>query len=512
MSIQLASRRLSALCRHLDAANTEHQAGFDERNVKSLLCSAVGGSQEAELDWIEDKVAALRAGFNSRGTHPLSWRLQQVDNVRRLVEENQDALANAVHKDLGRSPFQALATEVRPLLKECALFAAKLAEWMTPTLAELPVAHALTASASVAPEPLGVVCVIAPWNFPVVLTLMPLIGALGAGNRVLLKPSEVSATCSRLLAELIPRYFDPATVAVVEGGVPETTRLLRSKFDHIIYTGNGHVARIVMAAAARHLTPVTLELGGKNPAIVDGTADLGVTARRLLFGKLTNAGQICMSPDYLLVLKSVWPALREQLVGQARAMFGDDPRHSDDFSRIINERHAARIADMLQEPEEKRGRVVMGGDVDIGARYVAPTILEGTSEDSLLMRDEIFGPVLPVLLVDSLSEAIEFIRARPKPLVVYLFSNDPEAHTRVGERTSSGALSINECLLHYAFPSLPFGGVGESGMGAYRGHHSFTTFSHKKAVLHQSGRASTDVPVRYPPFTDSKKWWVSKLM
>jgi aldehyde dehydrogenase (NAD+) len=351
-----------------------------------------------------------------------------------------------------------------------------------------------------------VVLVIAPWNYPFQLAIAPAIAAVAAGNTVLLKPSEVAPHTSALIARWLPRYVDASCIRVIEGGVSETTKILEQRFDHIFYTGNGVVGRIVMTAAAKHLTPVTLELGGKSPCIVDRTADLDVAARRIVWGKFYNAGQTCVAPDHVLVEESVHDALLNRMVATLRSFYGDDPQASADYGRIINGRHHARLLRLL----EQSGTVVCGAEHDASDRYIAPTILKDVPLESAVMGEEIFGPILPVLSVPNVDAAIRIINDRPKPLALYIFSSDERTQQRVIERTSSGGMAINHVWLHLAVPGLPFGGVGESGMGAYHGRHGFETFSHRRGVLKKPTMVDPDL--LYPPYTATKSKWIKRLL
>jgi aldehyde dehydrogenase (NAD+) len=354
-------------------------------------------------------------------------------------------------------------------------------------------------------DPLGVVLVIAPWNYPFQLAMAPVVGAIAAGNAVVLKPSEVAPATSRLMAELLPRYTDSQAVKVVEGAVAETTRLLEERFDHIFYTGNGTVGRVVMAAAAKHLTPVTLELGGKSPTIIDDDVDLELAIRRIVWGKFYNAGQTCVAPDYILCHERVRPRALELLKRTIEEFYGTDPKKSADYGRIVNERHHARLMTLMDS-----GRVVVGGDADASDRYIAPTVLADVSPDSPVMADEIFGPILPVLSVQDVDEAIRFVNARPKPLALYVFTKREQTRDAVLERTSSGGASVNHVWLHLANHDLPFGGVGPSGMGAYHGKATFDTFVHKKSVLEKT--TAMDPPVLYPPYTAQKRKILKRLL
>jgi aldehyde dehydrogenase (NAD+) len=349
----------------------------------------------------------------------------------------------------------------------------------------------------IVPEPKGVVLIIAPWNYPLSMVLAPLVGALAAGNAAVVKPSEVSRHTSAALARIVPGFLDPEAVAVVEGGVDETTGLLERRFDHILYTGNGRVGRIVMAAAARHLTPVTLELGGKSPCLVAADADLEIAAARIAWGKFMNAGQTCVAPDHVLVQREAAAPLLEALVRRIRGFYGDDAAASPDYGRIATERHAARFEQLLAGQ-----RIHYGGRIDVAQRYVEPTIVLDPAPDSALMQEEIFGPVLPVIAVDDLAEAMRLVAARPKPLALYVFTRDAALADAARDSLSAGTVCINDAVIFMVSPQLPFGGVGASGMGRYSGWYGFETFSHMKPVMTRSFRF--DVPFRYPPYSDVK--------
>ncbi|MEJ2299417.1 MAG: aldehyde dehydrogenase family protein, partial [Woeseiaceae bacterium] len=356
----------------------------------------------------------------------------------------------------------------------------------------------------VQPEPLGVVLIIGAWNYPVQLVLDGLAAALAAGNCAVIKPSELAPATSALLARLVPQYLDDACIRVVEGAVAETTALLELPWDHILYTGGGKVGRIVMAAAAKHLTPVTLELGGKSPCVVMPDADLETTANRIAWGKFTNAGQTCIAPDYVLVdadtEKKLVPLLRDAITN----MFGDDPATSDSYGRIVNDRHFERLSGLLAS-----GEVAIGGQADAAERFIAPTVLTGVATDSAVMQEEIFGPILPIVRSDDLEAAIRFIRRGDKPLAAYIFTRDAQAEQRFLSSVSSGNACVNDTMMFMAVPELPFGGVGPSGMGCYSGEHGFRTFSHMKAVMKRGWWPDPDL--RYAPYTDSKFSLLRKL-
>ncbi|MFI6809059.1 aldehyde dehydrogenase family protein [Streptomyces luteogriseus] len=423
-------------------------------------------------------VARLRATFRTGRTKPLEWRTAQLRRLRDMLTENGADLAAALHADLGKSATEAYRTEIDFTVREIDHTLDHLADWLRPEPAPTPAHLGADVTAWTQYDPLGVVLVIAPWNYPAQLLLAPVVGALAAGNAVVAKPSELSPATSAAVARLLPAYLDTDAVAVVEGGVPETTALLAERFDHIFYTGNGTVGRIVLRAAAEHLTPVTLELGGKSPAFVDRDTDLTVVAERLARGKFLNAGQTCVAPDYVLTDPETAAELEPLLADAVKALYGSDPAASGEYGRIINERHFDRLTGLLDS-----GRTVVGGTSDRTAKYLAPTVLADVDPDAPVMREEIFGPILPIVTVPGLDEAIDFINDRDKPLALYVFTESGGTRRRFAAETSSGGLGHGLPLAHLTVSDLPFGGVGESGMGNYHGRYSIETFSHRKAVL-----------------------------
>ncbi|MFD8232878.1 aldehyde dehydrogenase family protein [Streptomyces sp. NPDC059696] len=425
-----------------------------------------------------DVVARLRATFRTGRTKPVEWRVAQLRRLRDLLSEHGTDLAAALHADLGKSATEAFRTEIDFTVREIDHTLDHLADWLRPEPAPSPAHLGPDVRVWTQYDPLGVVLVIAPWNYPAQLLLTPVVGALAAGNAVVAKPSELAPATSAALARLLPAYLDNDTVAVVEGGVPETTALLAERFDHIFYTGNGTVGRIVLRAAAEHLTPVTLELGGKSPAFVDRDADLAVVADRLARGKFLNAGQTCVAPDYVLTDPETAAALEPLFANAVKALYGSDPAASGEYGRIVNERHFDRLTGLLDS-----GRTVVGGTSDRPAKYIAPTVLADVAPDAPVMREEIFGPILPIVTVPGIDEAIGFINDRDKPLALYVFTESDETRRRFADETSSGGLGYGLPLAHLTVSDLPFGGVGESGMGNYHGRYSIETFSHRKAVL-----------------------------
>ena len=421
-------------------------------------------------------VEHLRRTFDSGRTRPLHWRRRQLRAIHEMLELRGDELVEAMRADMTRPELEC-RLELKVCSTEIAYALDNLESWMQPEPAGLlPV----PGRQRIVRDPRGVVLIIGPWNCPVELLVVPLVGAVAAGNCAVLKPSELSAQCSALVAEMVPECLDPDAVAVVEGGADETTELLEQEWNHIFYTGGGAVGRIIAEAAAKQLTPVTLELGGKSPCIVDDDVDLDTAARRIAWGKYFNAGQICIAPDYVLVKREREEELVAALARVTEELFGTNPRSSADLGRIVNERHHARIVRLMKD-----GRPAFGGEAEQAERYIAPTVLQDVAPDSDVMKEEIFGPVLPVLPVDSIEEAIEFVNQRDRPLALYLFTCRQNVEDEVLLRTSSGGVCVNGTMLHAASPEMPFGGTGASGLGAYHGRHSFETFSHRKAVFTQ---------------------------
>ena len=444
---------------------------------------------------VQTTVAGLRRVFGSGRTRPLSWRRAQLAGLEKLLTEEEDAIAGALAEDLGRSPAEAFIGDVGATKAEATFARKRLAGWMRPRRTRLPVT-ALPGRGWYQYEPLGVVLVIGPWNYPFYLTLGPLVGALAAGNCAVVKPSEHAPRSSAVLADLLPRYLDAEAVTVVEGDAEVTQALLAQGMDHAFFTGGTEIGRHVMQAAGARLTPVTLELGGKSPVVVTGSADIEVAARRIAWLKLMNSGQTCIAPDYVLVERGVRDAFVERLVGTVRAFRSGEGTSG---MRIVNERQFARLAGLI---DGAGGEVVLGGGVDRESLTIEPTVIVDPDPDSGLMGQEIFGPVLPVLTVPDLAAAVEFINARPKPLATYLFSRRKAEHTAVLTGTSSGGVVLNHLAFHCLTPQLPFGGVGDSGIGSYHGKWGFETFSHRKAVV--SKPSHPDISLLYPPYTAAK--------
>jgi aldehyde dehydrogenase (NAD+) len=468
------------------------------------MTSDIGGRSASAVDY-GSIVAELRAGFEVGLTRPIGWRLKQLDGLTALLTEHEADIAAALMSDLGKSAPESYLTETGLTLAEVRHVRRWLRWWLRPRPIR-PTLLTFPSPAYTVREPLGVCLVIAPWNYPLHLCLAPLVGALAGGNACLVKPSEQAPATAELLATLVPRYLDPRAVQVVTGGVPETTALLRERFDHIFYTGNGRVARIVAQAAAAHLTPTTLELGGKCPVFVDGTTDLRVAAERIAWAKWTNAGQTCVAPDYVLASPTAADRLERLIPQAAQRMFGDDPHRSPDYGRIVTDAQHARLLAYLPD-----GRVVSGGHYDPRDRYLEPTVLADVSPHAAVMQEEIFGPILPILRVADAGAAIAFINGRDKPLALYVFTSDAVTRRRFVEQTSSGALTFGLPLAHFAMTDLPFGGVGASGTGAYHGRHSVVTFTHEKPVVLKPDHPDTS-KLAYPPLTELRMRIARRVM
>ncbi|QTH62701.1 aldehyde dehydrogenase family protein [Psychrosphaera ytuae] len=437
--------------------------------------------------------------FYSGKTKPLAWRKSQLLALKRMLMENENAIYEALKKDLNKCQFESYISEYQYVLKDIKLFIKNLKKWSSAQKVSTPVL-AQPGSSKLVPEPYGTVLIMGAWNYPLQLVLSPMVAAIGAGNCVVLKPSELAQATSNLLANLIPKYLDNDAFAVYEGGVEETTALLKQRFDYIMYTGSENVGKIVMRAASEYLTPVTLELGGKSPCIVDDKVNIKVTADRIVWAKFLNAGQTCIAPDYILVTKAKRAELVEALKASITKHYGEKPFNSDDYGRIINHRHFGRIVSYI---EAQKDTLVHGGETDEENKFIAPTLMLNPELESGVMQEEIFGPVLPIVEVDNMSDAIRFVKDREKPLALYFFSNNQKNIDAVSQQTSAGSMCINDAVIFMVNPELPFGGVGNSGMGSYHGKWGFDTFSHLKPIMHRSFLA--DAPIRYAPYTSFKQ-------
>jgi aldehyde dehydrogenase (NAD+) len=440
-----------------------------------------------------------QAYYRSGATRPIDFRKQQLGRLRDSLLRFEPELFAALKQDLNKSELESYSTELGIVLNEIGIAIRDVGRWAKPRRVRTPLTH-FGASSRIIPEPLGTTVIIGPWNYPLQLIIMPLIGAIAAGNTAILKPSELAPATSQAIADLVRATFDPEYVAVVQGGADTSTELLKLPVDHIFFTGSPAVGKIVMEAAAKQLIPVTLELGGKSPCIVHKDANLVLAARRIIYGKATNAGQTCVAPDYLLVHRDVKSRLIELMSGEITSLYGSRPIDNPDYGAIVNERHFGRLLGYLED-----GRIMIGGESDASTRKLAPTLLEGTPLDSRVMTEEIFGPILPVLEYESLEEAIAIIARNPKPLALYLFSDSSRVQRRIEDNVSFGGGCINDTIVHLATPYLPFGGVGTSGVGSYHGEYGFRTFSHYKSILKQTSRF--DFPFRYP----TSRWGLAVL-
>jgi acyl-CoA reductase-like NAD-dependent aldehyde dehydrogenase len=440
--------------------------------------------------------AGLKRCFDSGRTRPIDWRLSQLERLADFLREEESAIFRALEADFHKSPAESFLTEIGYLAGEIRYVQRHLRRWMRARRVSVPL-HYMPARAFVQREPLGVVLIIGAWNYPLQLCLAPLVGALAGGNCAVIKPSELAPATSKLLSSSLPRYLDPDSVRIVEGGQEQSEELLRHHFDHIFFTGSSEKGRLVLQAAACHLTPVTLELGGKCPCIVTPHANLRIAARRIVWAKFLNAGQTCIAPDYLLVHESVEARLLVLMREAIVRFYGNDPQSSPDYARIIDDRHFRRLSGYLQD-----GTLLAGGEVDLRERYISPSIIRPSGAGSPLMKDEMFGPVLPVISYSSLEDAVDTVRSGPESLAVYLFSRSSSEIRMVRDRTRSSGLCCNDLMFQASIPGLPFGGRGESGMGFYHGRAGFETFTVPRSVLLRRGFPDPDL--RYPPYSPLK--------
>lgn len=453
---------------------------------------------------IAEIVSKQRQFFKTGGTLPQAFREEQLNKLRKAIIAYEKPIQQALHQDLNKSAMEAYTTEIAFLLEEISQLQKQLCGLMKPKAVDSGVLQ-FPAKSYILQEPYGLVLNIAPWNYPFQLSIAPVIGAIAAGNTVIIKPSEFAPHTSNVIAKMIGEFFEESYLAVVEGDVEVNQTLLTHKFDYIFFTGSTNVGKIVMRAASEHLTPVTLELGGKSPCIVDKTADIAQAAKRIMWGKTLNAGQTCIAPDYLLVHNDVKDELITELRRALQGMFGANPLQSQDYPKMISQRHYERVKAFLQD-----GTAVIGGQVSDATHQISPTVLEGVSWDSPVMQEEIFGAVLPLMTYHDIDQVISEINERAKPLALYLFTKDGSVEDKVLSRVSFGGGCVNDTLMHITNSQLPFGGVGDSGMGAYHGAASFHTFSHAKGILKRG--TWLDVPLRYPPYSSQKLAVLKKVL
>ncbi|XP_059059010.1 aldehyde dehydrogenase, dimeric NADP-preferring isoform X2 [Achroia grisella] len=481
-----------------------------EKDETIIKMNATVTTPKASSNNMAESVQRARDAFNRGVTRPVEWRRKQLKAIMRMYEENKQAMVDALQQDLRRGKTEAILLEIDYLINDLIGTLHSLDEWMKPEKPSKGIVNILD-DVLIHNDPYGVVLVIGAWNYPLQLLLLPMTGAIAAGNAVVVKPSELATACNKFVVETLPKYLDNDAVVVVEGGPQETTELLKQKFDYIFYTGGTNVGKIIYEAATKNLTPVTLELGGKSPVYIDNTVDIVVTARRILWGKFINVGQTCIAPDYILCTKEVQAKFVEASKKVLKEWYGEDPQKSPDLCRIINQRHFARLQALLDSSKDK---VAIGGRHDAQDKYIEPTILIDVAPTDKIMQDEIFGPILPVVPIENAYEAIKFINEREKPLVLYVFTENKKTLKSFVQNTSSGGMCVNDTVMHMGVETLPFGGVGYSGIGAYHGKATFDTFTHKKSCLVKNFAAIGEklAANRYPPYTDGKLSLVLALM
>ena len=446
---------------------------------------------------ISELVEKQRQFFRTGQTFSLTYRARALDNLKRAILKYEDDLKTALYADLGKSAAEAYMCEIGLTLAEIGYVRKHMRRWSRNKRVCTSLANFHAKSFTVQ-EPYGVTLIMSPWNYPVLLTLEPLVGALAAGNCCVLKPSAYSPETSRVMSQLISEIFPEEYVAVVQGGRQENQDLLEQKFDYIFFTGGVNVGKTVMTKAAAHLTPVTLELGGKSPCIVDKTANLQLAARRIVFGKYLNCGQTCVAPDYILIDESVKAPFVQAVKQEIVAMYGENALDNPAYGKIINRKHFDRIVGLI--PDEK---VVFGGQYRAETLQIAPTVLDNVTPDDAVMQEEIFGPIMPILSIKSMDEAYNFVKNRPQPLALYIFTNDKKTERRFVREVPFGGGCVNDTIIHLASSNMGFGGVGNSGMGSYHGRKSFDTFSHEKSIVKKY--QWIDLPIRYQPYTALKQ-------
>ncbi|KAG0338262.1 Aldehyde dehydrogenase [Podila horticola] len=457
------------------------------------------------VDDIPQIVQELRATFKSGLTKPLNYRREQLKGLFNLLDENEELFRESTFKDLHKPPAETLLGEILTVKQECHEAIKNLDKWA----AKQPVKTGLVNKMDgvhIRKDPLGLVLIIGAWNYPTNLLLAPAVGAIAAGNTVILKPSEVSSYTAALITRLLPKYLDSRSYRIVNGAAPETTVLLEHKFDHIFYTGSGNIGKIVMGAAAKQLTPVTLELGGKSPAFISKEVDLTIAARRIAFGKYFNCGQTCIAPDYVIIERGSEDELIEQIKAAILEFYTAAPQTSDSYGRIVNKNHFHRLKSIL---DKTQGKVVIGGDAQEDDLYIAPTVVLGVKPEDSLMEAELFGPILPILVVDSIDEGIDYVNEHDQPLALYVFSKNSKVTDHILDNTRSGGVLVNDTLTHFLVPGLPFGGTGPSGIGNYHGQRSFDVFSHERSTLVKSLGMEKVNGLKYPPYTEKKISWAA---
>lgn len=455
-------------------------------------------------DSIKDVFKSQKEFFLTDKTRDLDFRIRSLRALKEEIINNEREIQEALFKDLHKSEEEAYLTEIGIIISEINQNIKKLKKWAKPKKVRSSIA-CFPSSAKIVSEPYGVVLIISPWNYPFQLAFSPLIGAIASGNTAILKPAEYSPNTSNIIKKIIDKVFSPNYVKTIIGSKEENQILLDLPFDYIFFTGSPVLGKIVMEKASKHLTPITLELGGKSPCIVDETCDIKLSAKRIAFGKFLNSGQTCIAPDHIFIHKSIKDEFVSELIKVINTFYTDNQEKSKDFGRIINELHFDRVSALLQD-----GDIIFGGKVNMEEKYISPTLIENINKDSELLNSEIFGPILPIIEFENIDELIETIRVKPKPLALYIFSSSKQTQNKIMSKISSGGVCVNDTIMHLVPENLPFGGVGNSGMGSYHGKKSFETFSHQRSVLTRG--TFLDIALRYPPFNKKKLSLIKKLI
>lgn len=451
---------------------------------------------------MHDLVANQRSFFETHQTKPLSFRLRQLNHFEQVLKAHESRLLEAIHKDFKKSAFETMATELGLVYQELKLAKRQLKHWSRPKMVKTNWVN-FPAKSYVIPEPLGVALIIGAWNYPYFLSLTPVIAAMAAGNTMILKPSELPSETSKAIQKMVLENFDATYFHVVEGGAATTSELLKQKFDKIFFTGSTQVGKLVYKAAAEHLTPVTLELGGKSPTFVTASCNLKMTVKRLVWGKFLNAGQTCVAPDYVLVHQSIETQFLEACKAEIEKSLYHIDRHN--YVQIINNQHFERLVRLID-----KGKVYLGGGANKAERFIEPTLLKGVTFEDAIMKEEVFGPLLPVIPYTDISEILEKVRLLPKPLACSIFTNNTQERQQILRELSFGGGTVNDTVMHLANPHLPFGGVGTSGLGSYHGEAGFKAFSHFKSILHKGNWL--ELPLKYTPLTSKKLWWIRQIL
>ena len=450
------------------------------------------------MEYIKLILNKQRTFFNLNSTKDISFRKEQLKKLNKVIVDHEKDIINALNKDLGKSEFESYSTEIGMVLSEISYALKHIDNWTKVEKVKTPMTN-FKSKSYIYPEPYGNVLIISPWNYPFQLTLLPLVGAVAAGNTAIIKPSSSSIHTSKIMEKIINENFPEEFIHVLDVESKESRKVLDEKFDYIFYTGSPSVGKMVMKKAAENLTPITLELGGKSPCIVDKEGDLELFAKRITWGKLLNSGQTCVAPDYLYVHKDIKEEFIKYLIKYIEEFYGKDMENNEDYVRIINEKHFNRLNNLID-----RDKVIYGGNSDLEKLYIEPTIMDNVNWNDKVMAEEIFGPIFPILEYDSIVEVIEEIKKRPRPLALYIFSTNEKIIDKVINNISFGGGCINDTIMHLTNPNMPFGGIGNSGMGSYHGKYSFDTFTHYKSISNKS--LSPDIEMRYPPYKGNLKW------